>query len=188
MIQQKHGRKSVICKNNNTVCKNPLKIPIYTVIENHKKCLISVTNFDLRGGLKIARNVAFEFCSQCWMRLFLWFSIFSLKFDSPLSMAKCNKDDPSESTWSMLTLCSTKFLARSSCFDLRARSRGSIPWSSSSFNLIDNWKEKQDWKTIPTMFKNHPKCRIWVFQFWHFPPIFVLLKLTCLVTLFDRKL
>ena len=27
-----------------------------------------------------------------------------------------------------------------------------------------------------------------VFEFWHFPPIFVLLKLTCLVTLFDRKL
>ena len=26
------------------------------------------------------------------------------------------------------------------------------------------------------------------FEFWHFPPIFVLLKLTCLVTLFDRKL
>ena len=26
------------------------------------------------------------------------------------------------------------------------------------------------------------------FAFWHFPPIFVLLKLTCLVTLFDRKL
>ena len=25
-------------------------------------------------------------------------------------------------------------------------------------------------------------------KFWHFPPIFVLLKLTCLVTLFDRKL
>ena len=25
-------------------------------------------------------------------------------------------------------------------------------------------------------------------EFWHFPPIFVLLKLTCLVTLFDRKL
>ena len=24
--------------------------------------------------------------------------------------------------------------------------------------------------------------------FWHFPPIFVLLKLTCLVTLFDHKL
>ena len=32
------------------------------------------------------------------------------------------------------------------------------------------------------------KCRIWIFAFWHFPPIFVLLKLTCLVTLFDRKL
>ena len=26
------------------------------------------------------------------------------------------------------------------------------------------------------------------FEFWHFPPIFVLLKLTCLVTLIDRKL
>ena len=26
------------------------------------------------------------------------------------------------------------------------------------------------------------------FEFWHFPPIFVLLKLTCLVTMFDRKL
>ena len=25
-----------------------------------------------------------------------------------------------------------------------------------------------------------------LFQFWHFPPFFVLLKFTCLVTLFDR--
>ena len=39
-----------------------------------------------------------------------------------------------------------------------------------------------------TLFENHSKCRIWIFEFWHFPPIFVLLKLTCLVTLFDRKL
>ena len=36
-----------------------------------------------------------------------------------------------------------------------------------------------------TLFENHPKCCIWIFEFWHFPPIFVLLKLTCLVTLFD---
>ena len=28
----------------------------------------------------------------------------------------------------------------------------------------------------------------WICQFWHFPPIFVLSKLTCLGTLFDRKL
>ena len=34
------------------------------------------------------------------------------------------------------------------------------------------------------VFENHLKCRIFVFQFWHFLPIFVLLKLTCLVTLF----
>ena len=26
------------------------------------------------------------------------------------------------------------------------------------------------------------------FEFWHYPPIFVLLKVTCLVTLFERKL
>ena len=36
--------------------------------------------------------------------------------------------------------------------------------------------------------KNHPKCLIWFFYIWHFLPIFVLLKLTYLVTLFDRKL
>ena len=39
-----------------------------------------------------------------------------------------------------------------------------------------------------TMFENHLKCLIWILAFWHFPSIFVLLKLTCLVTLFDRKL
>ena len=39
-----------------------------------------------------------------------------------------------------------------------------------------------------TLFENNSKCRIWIFQFWHFLPIFDLLKLTCLVTLFDRKL
>ena len=38
-----------------------------------------------------------------------------------------------------------------------------------------------------TDFENYLKCRISIFQFWHFSPIFVLLKLTCLVTLFDRK-
>ena len=37
------------------------------------------------------------------------------------------------------------------------------------------------------MFENHPKCRIRIFNFKSFSPIFVLLKLTCLVTLFDRK-
>ena len=29
---------------------------------------------------------------------------------------------------------------------------------------------------VSTMFENQPKCRIWIFQFWHFPPIFDLLK------------
>ena len=39
-----------------------------------------------------------------------------------------------------------------------------------------------------TLFENYSKCRIWIFEFWYFSPIFVLLKLTWLVTLFDRKL
>ena len=38
------------------------------------------------------------------------------------------------------------------------------------------------------MFENHSKCRICILQFWYFPPIFVLLKVSCLVTLFDHKL
>ena len=36
-----------------------------------------------------------------------------------------------------------------------------------------------------TMFKNHPKCRISIFDFLYFAPIFVLSKLTCLATLFE---
>ena len=36
---------------------------------------------------------------------------------------------------------------------------------------------------IFTMFGNHSKCRNWIF-----PQIFVLLKVTCLVTLFDHNL
>ena len=39
-----------------------------------------------------------------------------------------------------------------------------------------------------TMFENHSKLSHFNFWFWHFLQIFVLLKVTCLVTLFDRKL
>ena len=39
-----------------------------------------------------------------------------------------------------------------------------------------------------SLFENCSICRIWIFEFWHFPPIFVLLKFTCLATLFDCKL
>ena len=39
-----------------------------------------------------------------------------------------------------------------------------------------------------TLLDNYSKCRIWIFEFWHFPLVFVLLKLTILVTLFDHKL
>ena len=44
---------------------------------------------------------------------------------------------------------------------------------------------EQEFPTLATgtLFENYSKCRI-----CHFPPFFVLLKRTCLVTLFDRKL
>ena len=41
---------------------------------------------------------------------------------------------------------------------------------------------------LSTLFENYSKCRIWIFEFWHLSPIFVLSKLTSLVTLYDRKL
>ena len=37
------------------------------------------------------------------------------------------------------------------------------------------------------LLENDSKCRISNFQIWHFSPIFVLFRVTCLVTLFDRK-
>ena len=49
------------------------------------------------------------------------------------------------------------------------------------FFFINSWKIF--WNSV----KNHPKFHIWIFQFWHFPQIFVQWKVTCLVTLFDRK-
>ena len=62
------------------------------------------------------------------------------------------------------------------------------------FWLLTTWKlslkKIADFRMFgfDTLFENYSKCRICFFEFWHFPPIFVLLKLTCLVTLFDRKL
>ena len=60
-------------------------------------------------------------------------------------------------------------------------------WHSNSWiNRVQKWF----WTffATDTLFENYSKCRIWILQFWHFPPIFVLISLTCLVTLFDRKL
>ena len=42
--------------------------------------------------------------------------------------------------------------------------------------------------TIIKLFENHLKCLTWIFALWHLSPIFVLLKLTYLVTLVDSKL
>ena len=46
------------------------------------------------------------------------------------------------------------------------------------------WRPRKE-SNSGTVFENHPKCRICILAF---PPIFVQLKLTCLVTLFDLKL
>ena len=52
--------------------------------------------------------------------------------------------------------------------------------SQKSFSIVKNW------------LKSAGHClkitQNGAFEIWHFPPIFVLLKLTCLVTLFDCKL
>ena len=73
--------------------------------------------------------------------------------------------------------------------------RDSISLSSlSKFKYLSKkkWIQTSELIVIPspekippsaTVYENYYKCCIWIF-----PPIFVLLKLTCLVTLLDRKL
>ena len=56
-----------------------------------------------------------------------------------------------------------------------------------------NSREKGIWLEIPlnpqSFVGTHclKMTQIVAFEFWHFPPIFVLLKVTCLVTLYDQK-
>ena len=54
----------------------------------------------------------------------------------------------------------------------------------------------KNWTDLPhnlanikdTKFENYSEYRIWIVEFWQFRLIFVLLKVTCLVTLFDCKI
>ena len=49
-------------------------------------------------------------------------------------------------------------------------------------------KNRQNWPFLAFLMNFcQLKCRLWIFQFWHFSPIFVQFKLTRLVTIFDRK-
>ena len=51
-------------------------------------------------------------------------------------------------------------------------------------------KKNCEWNILTKYFQFKKNHRNWIhlnFQFWHFPPIFVILELTCLVTLYDRK-
>ena len=61
-------------------------------------------------------------------------------------------------------------------------------WLSHEYYVSDNVGPNCILLNSFTLFENYSKRRIWILSFWHFPPIFVLLKLTCLVTLFDRTL
>ena len=61
--------------------------------------------------------------------------------------------------------------------------QSTVEFYKANVNLL--WPLKWNARTV---FENHSKCRIWIFQFWHFPLFFVLLKVTCLVTLFDCNL
>ena len=63
----------------------------------------------------------------------------------------------------------------------------SVEWTANCrffFNSFSIWKCLLHY----TLFGNYSKCRVWILALWQFQPIFVLLKLICLVTLFDRKL
>ena len=68
----------------------------------------------------------------------------------------------------------------------------SSAFQTSQFSLIFKkilWLEwKMRWPKMPHSVWKKLKCRIRPFKFRHFPPIFVLIKVTCLVTLFERKL
>ena len=59
------------------------------------------------------------------------------------------------------------------------------------FRIFSHWNYLQSSSAfhlhLCTLFENHPKCRIGIFQFWHFSSIFVILKLSYLVTLSDSK-
>ena len=66
----------------------------------------------------------------------------------------------------------------------------SSAFQTSQFSLIFKkilWLEwKMRWPKMPHSVWKKLKCRIRPFKFRHFPPIFVLIKVTCLVTLFGR--
>ena len=58
----------------------------------------------------------------------------------------------------------------------------SVPGKMGLNYYICTGEDPEPYSDLGTVFENHPKCRILVFQFWHFPPIRAQLKLTCLVT------
>ena len=72
---------------------------------------------------------------------------------------------------------------------LRVMEESQTQWHSlASSNNVFFFPALKNQKIFQIVWKSPKMSHLKFFRFWHFPPIFVLLKLTCLVTLFDRKL
>ena len=61
-----------------------------------------------------------------------------------------------------------------------------LAFCPSIFTLLNKNKLKNQSLFNRNSPENYSKCRIWTIELWHFSPIFVLLKVTCLVTLFSE--
>ena len=64
----------------------------------------------------------------------------------------------------------------------------SIFWIFPIFSIFPNVSSFSHFFAFSIFWKLLKMSHLNFFKFWHFPPIFVLLKLTCQVTLFDSKI
>ena len=125
---------------------------------------------------KILLRTIFKTCLDT-LYIFIWVNAFdrlSLSFNSQ----HC-------------TFCNTEVIygeSLHSCVFKMRYNFSALNWQGVYKQILTHIEKCSFYYLKSMVFENHPKSRIWIFQFWQFLPIFVLLKLTCLVTLFDRKL
>ena len=112
--------------------------------------------------------------SQCWMRLFGRFSttvVFSLI---------------------LFTFEKLSFMSKT-CWDILYSKFVNILYPS-NLTILFTFLGTYAFSLTLCTFLNFPQCLkitqnvAFIFFFWHFPSIFILLKVICRVTLFDRKL
>ena len=123
--------------------------------------------------------------SQCWMRLFLWFSntVYLDKIDGhKVEKSSRSKIEFSKSKENNLSSWPTRFslfperkkkkrrtynkafakVFYKQIFDQFSRE------NSKCFNFLSFLKFKIFCEIARTVFENNSKCRTWIFQFWHF--------------------